>query len=355
MLPRALCSPLRRGASTSARRYLSSDATVISKASIDEAYVRLKAYVHRTPVIECSQMDARAGKKIFMKGEHLQRVGAFKIRGAVNAVALSQADIIVTQSSGNHAQAIALACKLLGKRAIVIMPSNSPQVKVDAVRDSYDGEVIFCPPTQEDRERTCAELVQSLKQEHGEGMVEEVHPNQDPRVVNGQGTIALELLEQMQERGETLDAIVVSVGGGGLIGGIATYVKAISPSTLIIGAETERACSAFNTKAQGKLVTNPPNAQIESIADSIKSSLGPNTYPIVMEHVDACFTCSEEEIVDAMKFTMERSKQVIEGGCGVAVAVAMSEKLHAAHPNLKYVGVILCGGNVDLMDLPWMK
>jgi len=328
----------------------------VSKIAIDEAYARIQAHVHRTPILECSQMNARApGKRFFLKSEHLQRIGAFKIRGAVNAASLSEAEICVTQSSGNHAQAISLACKLLGKRAVVVMPSNSPQVKVDAVRDSYGGEVIFSKPTQEDREKTSAELVEALKAEYGESKVEEIHPNQDPRVINGQGTIALEMMEQMKEIGVTMDAIVVSVGGGGLIAGIATYLKAVSPQTMIIGAETEKACSAFKTKAQGQLVTNPPNTVIDSIADSIKSSLGSNTYPIVLEKVDACFTVTEEEIVDAMKFTMERSKQVIEPGCAVAVAVAMSDKLKTAYPHLKNVGVVMCGGNVDLEDLPWKQ
>lgn len=334
-----------------------SDDMAISAAAIRRAYEhRVQPHVHRTPVLQSDQMNGRvAGKRFFLKAEHLQRVGAFKIRGAVNAVALTEAAVVVTQSSGNHAQALALAAQLVNKKAIIVMPSNSPSVKVDAVRDSYGAEVRFCEPTQEAREAMSAEIVASMQAELGKSAVEEIHPNQDPRVVNGQGTIAIELLEQMKELDQPLDAVVVSIGGGGLIGGIATFIKEVAPHIKIIGAEAERACSAHDTLKAGHLVTNPPNVAIESIADSIKSSLGATTCPIVLEHVDDVITASEDEIAEAMKFTMERTKQVIEAGCGAAVAVALSDKFHQAHPELKNIGVIMCGGNVDLADLPWNK
>jgi len=165
------------------------------------------------------------------------------------------------------------------------------------------------------------------------------------------GTVALELLEQQPD----LDAIVVSIGGGGLIAGIATYAKCINPQIKIIGAEPEVANSAFLSKQAGRLVKNPAGAPIISIADSVKSSLGLTTYPIVAQHVDDVFLASEEEIEDATKFTMERAKQVIEPGCGLAVAVATSSALYDKYPELKKVGVILCGGNVDLNGLPWTR
>lgn len=329
----------------------------ISAEAVIEAHRRIAPLVHRTRVFTCEALNHKASvaagseKQLFLKAEHEQRVGAFKIRGAVNAIQLSKAQHVVTQSSGNHAQAIALGCKLLDKKAIVVMPNNSPEVKVNAVRDTYGGEVRFCEPTQEAREAMSAEIVAGLREEHGEEKAEEIHPNQDIRVINGQGTIALELLEQQSD----IDAIIASIGGGGLIAGIATYAKHMKPSIKIIGAEPEAAKSAYMSKQAGKLVTNPPNTPVISIADSVKSSLGPNSYPIVDKLVDDVFIVSEEEIESATKFVMERSKQVIEPGCGVAVAVATSKEFHEKYPDLKKIGVVMCGGNLDLDNLPWAK
>jgi len=329
----------------------------VTSNAVVEAYDRIRPYVHKTRVFTCEQMSQRAteasssSKKLFLKAEHEQKVGAFKIRGAINAISLSTAEYIVTQSSGNHAQAVALGCKLLGKTAVVVMPEDSPAVKVNAVRDTYGAEVKFCKPTQEAREAMSAEIVKNLREKYGAEKAEEIHPNQDTRVVNGQGTVALELLEQQPD----LDAIVVSIGGGGLIAGIATYVKANQPQIKVIGAEPAAAKSAYMSKQAGRLVKNPPNTPIDTIADSVKSSLGATTYPIIEQHVDDVFIVSEAEIEEATKFTMERSKQVVEPGCGVAVAVATSKQLYEKYPDLKNIGVVMCGGNVDLENLPWMK
>ncbi|CAE8644829.1 unnamed protein product [Polarella glacialis] len=350
------------------------DSSLVSAELVKEACSRIEPYVHRTRVFTCDQLSQLAtdasgsSRKLFLKAEHEQKVGAFKIRGAINAISLSTADYVVTQSSGNHAQAIALGCKLLGKTAVVVMPEDSPAVKVSAVRDTYGAEVRLCKPTQEAREAMSAEVVQELRTKHGADKAEEIHPNQavwwtlqDPRVVNGQGSVAVELLEQQPD----LDAIVVSIGGGGLIAGIATYatslvhhgsaVKSVNPKIKVIGAEPEAAKSAYMSKKAGMLVKNPPNTAIHTIADSVKSSLGPTTYPIVQELVDAVFIVSEQEIEDATKFVMERAKQVIEPGCGVAVAVATSKQLYEQFPDLRNIGVIMCGGNVDLTQLPWMR
>lgn len=333
------------------------DSKLVSAKEVVAAYERLKPYVHRTRVFTCSQLDERAtaasgaSRHLYLKAEHEQKIGAFKIRGAINSICLSSADYIVTQSSGNHAQAIALGCKLLGKTAVVVMPEDSPAVKVNAVRDSYGAEVKFCKPTQEAREAMSAEIVNELRVKHGPEKAEEVHPNQDPRVVNGQGSVALELLEQQPD----LDAIVVSIGGGGLIGGVAVYAKSVNPNIKIIGAEPERAKSAYMSKKAGELVKNPPNTSIDTIADSVKSSLGSTTYPLVRDYVDDVFIVTEAEIEDATKFTMERAKQVIEPGCGVAVAVATSKRLYEKYPEFKKIGVVMCGGNVDLENLPWNK
>lgn len=329
----------------------------VSPAGIEEAHQRIAGHVHRTRVFTCSALDRRASqasgsaKRLFLKAEHEQKVGAFKIRGAVNAISQSDAEYVVTQSSGNHAQAVALACQLLGKKAIVVMPEDSPSVKVNAVRDTYGAEVRLCKPTQEAREAMSADVVATLRKEHGESKAEEIHPNQDVRVINGQGTIALELLEQVED----LDAIVVSIGGGGLISGIATYMKAKLPGIRVIGAEPLAAKSAYLSKRAGELIKNPPNTPVVTIADSVKSSLGPTTYPIVRDLVDDVFVATEEEIESATRFVMERSKQVIEPGCGVAVAVATSKELYDKYPDLNRVGVVMCGGNIDLANLPWSK
>lgn len=330
----------------------------VSCSHIKEAYERICPHVHRTRVFSCQQVNDLASaasspakrRRLFLKAEHEQKVGAFKIRGAMNAISQSSADYIVTDSSGNHAQAIALGCKILGKHAVVVMPDNSPAVKVNAVRDSYGGEVRFCKPTQDAREEMSHAVVKELKDKFGQDKVEAIHPNQDVRVINGQGTVALELLEQQAD----LDAVVVSIGGGGLIGGIGTYIKAINPKIKIIGAEPEAAKSAYMSKKAGVLVKNPPGV-VESIADSVKSSLGATSFPIVMEHVDDVFIVTEAEIEASTKFMMERAKQVIEPGCGVAVAVATSKALYERYPDLNNVGVILCGGNLDINNLPWNK
>jgi len=329
----------------------------VTKETVVEAYHRIKAHVHRTRVFTCDALNSRASeaagapKQLFMKAEHEQKVGAFKIRGAINAVSLSKADFVVTQSSGNHAQAIAQACKVLSKTAIIVMPEDSPAVKINAVRDTYGAEVKLCKPTQEAREAMSAEVVAGIRAEKGEEKAEEIHPNQDLRVINGQGTIGLELLEQQPD----IDAVICSIGGGGLISGVATYLKAVKPEVKVIGAEPERARSAYMSKQEGKLVKNPPNTPIVTIADSVKSSLGANSYPIVEKLVDDVFIVTEDEIEDATRFVMERAKQVIEPGCGVAVAVATSKAFYEKYPDVKNVAIVMCGGNIDLDNLPWVK
>lgn len=330
----------------------------ISKAAIAEAHGRICDSVHRTRVFTCDALNQRATaaaggkpKKLFLKAEHEQKVGAFKFRGAMNAVSLSKADYVVTQSSGNHAQALALAAQLGGKTAVIVMPEDSPAVKVNAVRDTYGAEVKLCKPTQEAREAMAAEILVDLRSKHGDSKVEDIHPNQDVRVINGQGTIALELLEQQPE----LDAVICSIGGGGLISGVSTYIKETNPAIKVFGAEPERAKSAYMSKKAGELVKNPPNTAIDTIADSVKSSLGSTTYPIVKKYVDDCFVVTEEEIEEATRFVMERSKQVVEPGCGVAVAVAISKAFYEKYPEVTNVAVVMCGGNLDLDNLPWVK
>lgn len=319
---------------------------------------RVKPYVHRTPVLSCSSLgncfvsssstdpskDKNSEIEIFLKCENLQKIGAFKIRGACNAVQLSDADVICTHSSGNHAQACALACKLLGKKAIVVMPKDSPVVKVNAVRDSYGAEVRFCEPNLAARESTCADVLSECE---SKGIKAElVHPYNDSRVCCGQGTLAVELLEDCVG----LDAVVISVGGGGLIAGCATAIKGMNPNIKVIAAEPLNADDCYRSfQAKTKLLNNTPP---QTIADSVKTNLGDLTFPIILEKVDAVITVTEEEIKKAMRLTMERAKLVIEPGAAVAVAVACISKdfrnEFVEKQGCKKIGVVLCGGNLDI-------
>lgn len=319
----------------------------VALADIREAHDRIRALVHRTPVMTCETFDALAGgvsgpRALRFKCENLQKVGAFKFRGACNAVfKLDEASAqrgVVTHSSGNHAQALALAARLRGIAARIVMPTNSPQVKVNAVR-GYGAEIIFCEPTQAARESAAAQTVESTG-----GTL--IPPYDHPDVIAGQGTIALEFLEQCPD----LEAIIVPVGGGGMISGVAIAAKAVRPSIRIIGAEPAGADDAFRGKQSGS--RQPPPAA-STIADGLRTGLGDLTWPVVRDLVDEIITVEERAIVEAMRLVFERMKLVIEPSAAVGVAVAFDPRFRS-RPGLSPTGVILCGGNVDLDRLPWM-
>jgi threonine dehydratase len=280
------------------------------------------------------------GASIFFKCENVQRVGAFKFRGAANAVFSLNRETarrgVATHSSGNHAQALALAARLRGIDACIVMPKDAPRVKVEAVR-GYGARIVFSGSAPEDRENTLKEVVAKTGAEF-------VHPSDDLRVIAGQGTCALEIMEEIP----ALDVVVTPVGGGGLLSGTALAVNGVSPSTCVVGAEPSTADDAFRSFTTGVLV---PSDNPKTIADGLRTSLGPNTFPIVRTFVSEIVTTSEEAIVRAMRFVWERMKLVIEPSAAVPLAAMMEEKLDVRG---KRVGIVLSGGNVDLNVLPWM-
>lgn len=310
-------------------------------ASLDDilaAASRIAPYAHRTPVLTSRSLDERSGRELHFKCEIFQRVGAFKFRGACNAVMKLPDEIarrgVVTHSSGNHAQALALAAKLRGIPAHVVMPSNAPAVKRSAVED-YGAEVIECRPTLADRERTAAEVVARTG-----GTL--IPPYDHPDVIAGQGTISLELLDQVPG----LEAIVVPVGGGGMISGVAIAAKSINPAIRVYGAEPEAVADAALGKRTGRL---EPATERPTVADGLRTSLGAHTFPVVQALVDEIVIVDEASIIRAMRLVWERMKLLVEPSAAVGVAAVLEKP-----PPQHRIGVILCGGNVDLDRLPWM-
>lgn len=311
--------------------------------AIRAAQRRIDPFMHRTPVLTSATLDGMSGRRLWFKCELLQKTGSFKFRGATNAVRMLSDDEaargVVTHSSGNHAQALALAARMRGIPAHVVMPSNSAEVKKAAVR-GYGGRVIECEPTLEARESTAARVIA----ETGAAMIP---PYNHPNVIAGQGTIALELLDECPQ----LDAIIVPLGGGGLISGIALAAKALKPSIRIIGAEPELAGDAAASKREGSI---QPAMKPLTIADGLRTSLGPLTFPVVRDLVDEVVLVSEEEILASMRLMWERMKLTIEPSAAVGVAVACSAWMRARqNAGIEDAGVVLCGGNVDLAALRW--
>lgn len=309
--------------------------------SIRDAATRIAPFAHRTPVQTCSSLDDMGGRRLYFKCEHLQKIGAFKFRGACNAVMkLSDDDAakgVVTHSSGNHAQALALAAKLRGISAHIVMPNNANPIKRAAV-EGYGGRVIACEPDTETREGT-ADRVQ---RETGATLI---HPYNDADIISGQGTAALELLDELPH----LDAIIAPVGGGGLLSGTSIATRAMKPSAHVFGAEPKEADDAAQSLATGEIV---PQLAPNTIADGLLTSLGSLTWPIIRDHVENVITVSEQEIVEAMRLAWQRAKLLIEPSAAVAVAAALSEAFNALD-GAEHVGIILSGGNVDVDRLPW--
>ena len=306
---------------------------------IQQAAQRIEPYIHRTPVLTNQSLDQRGGAQVYLKCENMQKVGAFKFRGACNAVfSLSDEEAahgVVTHSSGNHAQALALAAKLRGIPAYIVMPNNAPQVKKDAVA-GYGGRITFCEPTLEAREST----MEGIRLETGATVV---HPYDNERVIAGQGTATLELLESVPD----LDAVIAPVGGGGLLSGTSIAAKGLKPDIRVIAAEPEMADDAYRSMQEGRII---PSVNPKTIADGLLTSLGKLTFPIIQGNVEQIVTVSERGIIEAMKFVWERAKIVIEPSAAVAVGVLWEKNIDLG--GLK-VGVILSGGNVDLNKLPW--
>ena len=308
---------------------------------IRNAARRIDGLAHRTPVVTCGLLDERAGRSLYLKCEHLQKVGAFKFRGACNAVmGLDEAEAsrgVVTHSSGNHAQALALAARTRGIRATIVMPVDAPGVKRRAV-EGYGAKVIECEPTQDARETAAARIVD----EEGATFIA---PYDDPRIIAGQGTAFLELHEQVDE----LDALVVPLGGGGLLSGMTLAARALRPDLHIIGIEPELADDARESLEVGHIVPQRPP---RTVCDGLRTSLGELTFPIIREHVDEIVTVPDELTIEVMRFCWERSKLLVEPSGVIGVAAMMSDAFRE-RPGLERIAIVLTGGNLDLDRLPW--
>jgi threonine dehydratase len=308
-------------------------------ASIRAAQVRIAPHVHRTPMLACRSIDAAVGATLFFKCENFQKVGAFKARGATNAVfSLTEEQArrgVVTHSSGNHGAALAYAARARGVPAWVVMPENAPIVKQENVR-RFGATIRFCTPTVAAREAACAEV------EHETGATL-VHPFDDSRVIAGQGTAALEMLESVPD----LDIVITPVGGGGLLSGTSIAARAVRPELRVYGAEPANADDAARGFLSGSVEPLPATT---TIADGLRTTLSALTLSALRANVAAIGTASEEAIVSAMRMTWERMKIVIEPSSAVPLACLLERSIDVAGAR---VGVIISGGNVDLDRLPW--
>jgi threonine dehydratase/serine racemase len=314
----------------------------ISLDDVRSAAVRIAPWAHRTPVMTCAALDRIAGRRLFFKCEQWQKSGSFKFRGAASAVRnLSDAEAargVVTHSSGNHAQALALVAKLRGIAAHIVMPTSASAVKRRAVEE-YGGHVVPCAPNLEARETTTAHV----QAQTGAVLIP---PYDHPHIMAGQGTAALELLEEVPD----LDAILAPVGGGGLMSGVTVAARGVKPAIRLFAAEPKGADDAARSRAAGEriLQTGP-----KTIADGLLTSLGELTWPVIRDLVEEVLTVEESEIVAAMRLCWERAKLLIEPSSAVPVAAALAPPFRA-RSGMEKVGIILSGGNVDLDHLPWM-
>lgn len=307
-----------------------------SLKDIEEAYERIKKMVNQTSVFTSSSLDKKIGAKIFIKCENFQRGGAFKFRGVSNKLLQLSADEkakgVVTHSSGNHAQALALASSILGIKSVIVMPKNTPKVKLDATRE-YGAKIVQCENTISAREETCNKLVKKF----GYTLI---HPYDDDQIIAGAGTAALELIKKIGN----LSYIFCPVGGGGLLSGTSIATKGLCPKAKVIAVEPKQADDAYRSFKDGKLhLSSYPN----TIADGLRTSLSKKTFKIIQENVDEIITVSEKEILEAMKFLWIRMKIVVEpsGAVSLAGVNKKSEEIKG-----KKIGVIISGGNVDLDD-----
>ena len=313
-------------------------------ANLDDvrnAHARIEPYAHRTPVLTCSMLNGLSGRELLLKCENFQKVGAFKFRGAMNAVLRLSADVaacgVVTHSSGNHAQALALAASIRGLAAHVVMPENAPAVKRRAVA-GYGAAIYPCAPTLAAREALAAEIVEKT----GAAFIP---PYDHPDIIAGQGTAALEFFEQAGD----LDAIVAPIGGGGLVSGICIAAKALDPRIRLFAAEPDGADDAARSMAAGRLI---PQTGADTVADGLLTGLGEHTWPIVRDHVERVVTVTDGQIVAAMRTVWERMKIVIEPSAAVAVAAVLTDEFKSLQ-GISRVGVVLSGGNVDLDKPVW--
>lgn len=306
---------------------------MITRQDIEAAHLRIQPYVTNTPVLTSDVLDELVGAKLYFKCENLQKIGAFKARGAMNAIlslapdALSKG--VATHSSGNHAQALARAAKLMGVKSYIVMPHTAPEIKKRGVR-SFGGEIFECEPTLSARESTLAEIVQRTG-------ATEIHPFNNYEVMTGQATASKELFEAIP----MLDIILAPVGGGGLLSGTAMSTKYFSESTTVWAAEPEGADDAYRSLISGKIEPS----QSDSVADGLLTTLGDKTFPVIHDNVKRIVTVSDNEIIAAMKLVWEDLKMIVEPSGAVTLAAVIKAR---ADLRGKKVGLIISGGNVDL-------
>ncbi len=313
----------------------------LSLQDVREAHARIRDKINRTPVMTSSTLDAQAGGALFFKCENFQKIGAFKARGATNAIfSMSDEEArggVVTHSSGNHAAAVARAAKLRGIPAYIVMPHNVPKAKQDSVR-RYGAKIELCEPNLKAREAGAARIMS----ETGARLV---HPFNDWRVMAGQGTATLELLEDRPE----IDLVLCPIGGGGLLSGTVTAAKGVKPGIRVVGVEPAGADDAYQSFKSGAIVpmTNP-----QTIADGLRGTLGDKTFDVIRHNVDDVVTVSEAAICRAMRTIWEVLKIIVEPSAAVPYAAIVERKIDVAG---KRVGLIVTGGNLDLDSLPWMS
>lgn len=319
------------------------DATTLNLPTLDDmraAHQRIVPYIHKTPILTSQYLDALTGAQLLFKCENFQKAGAFKVRGASNAVFglddATAAKGVATHSSGNHALSLSYAAGRRGIPATVVMPHTAPQAKKEAVR-GYGGKIVECEPSTSSREATFAEVV-------AETGADFVHPYNDPRVIAGQATCAHEMLDQIAD----MDVVIAPIGGGGMISGCCLTLSHLSPRTKIYAAEPLNADDAARSLRAGYIIADDAP---QTIADGLKVPLKERTWHFVSNYVEDILTATEDEIIEAMKLTWKRMKIVIEPSCAVPLATMLKNKSIFAG---KRVGVIITGGNVDLDALPWM-
>ncbi|MEE8436910.1 MAG: pyridoxal-phosphate dependent enzyme [Candidatus Neomarinimicrobiota bacterium] len=312
---------------------------ILNLSHIKSARQRISKYIHRTPVMTCRALNKISGSELFFKCENFQKTGAFKFRGACNAVLKLGAQEsnfgVITHSSGNHGAALALAASIKKIKAYVIMPENSAQIKKSAVLN-YGGKITYCEPTLKAREKTLVNMAAQTK-------AAVIHPYNNYDIMAGQGTAALEFMEDEND----LDVIITPVGGGGLLAGTSITAKALNPGILIFGAEPKGADDARLSFKAGRII---PQRSPKTIADGLLTGLGSKTFPVIQKNVNDIITVSESNIIKAMRLIWERMKIIVEPSAAVGLGVLLE------NPDLfkkKKVGIILSGGNVDLDSLPF--
>ncbi len=312
---------------------------MVNYTDIQSAHQRISNFIHNTPILTCENINLDSDANLFFKCDNFQKTGSFKIRGATNTILqLSKEQLtngVLTTSSGNHGAAVASAAKKLGANVKVVMPDNTPKVKVDNVQ-RFGGEIIFCDPNIKSRENTLNKIVK----EDGSTIV---HPYNDEKIIAGQGTAAKELLEKIPD----LDIIIAPVSGGGLLAGTLLAAKAINSNIKVYGAEPKNADDTYQSIKRKKIV---PNKTTDTIADGLRAQVGTITFPIIQKHVDGIILVSEEMIIQSMRMVWQRLKIIIEPSCSIVLAAILINKKQFYN---KRIGLILTGGNVDLDTLPW--